>query len=166
MWEHREENHPGQTPKFSPKSKDMLLALVAEQNVDVIEELENLRNDKVAFQEVALAMDGATQDAAAANTAAIAELSRKMENLNKNVPKETVDGQKATSEVPKTNSDKEEDVKAKEKDSERSQEPPKRVKNRQSKRKQSESVAWIGTSISKALDKHKFENDNKVKLKF
>ena len=65
MWEHREENHPGQTPKNFPKPKDMLLALVAEQNVDVIEELENLRKDmKIAFQEVALAMDGATNDAA------------------------------------------------------------------------------------------------------
>ena len=43
--------------------------------------------------------------------------------------------------------------------------PPKRVKDRQLKRKESETVAWIGTSISKALDKNKFKNDNKVKLK-
>ena len=43
--------------------------------------------------------------------------------------------------------------------------PPKRVKDKPLKKKESETVAWIGTSISKALDKNKFENDNKVELK-
>ena len=43
IWEHRESNHPNETPNFFPRSKDMALALLAEQNIDIIEEVETLK---------------------------------------------------------------------------------------------------------------------------
>ena len=54
LWEHREQKHPDQTPTFHPRSKDMALALLAEQNIDLIEELESFKKGiKGAFLEFA-----------------------------------------------------------------------------------------------------------------
>ena len=54
MWGHREANHSEQTPHFFPKSMDMLLAMLAEQNFDILEELEALKKSiKGAFVETA-----------------------------------------------------------------------------------------------------------------
>ena len=43
MWEHRQSDHPEQVPQFFPKSKDMVLALLAEQGYDIIFEIEALK---------------------------------------------------------------------------------------------------------------------------
>ena len=45
-WEHRQSNHPEKAPEFAPRSsKDMVLSMLAEQNIDIIEGLETLRAD-------------------------------------------------------------------------------------------------------------------------
>ena len=50
LWKHRLVNHPQNIPNFHPRSKDMVAALLAEQNMDILDEIETLKKDfKGAF---------------------------------------------------------------------------------------------------------------------
>ena len=45
LWEHVLDKHPGKDKEFSPKtSKDILFNLLAEQNMDLLEEVRNIKN--------------------------------------------------------------------------------------------------------------------------
>ena len=45
LWEHVAQSHPDQIPNFNPKSKDMVSALIAEQKLNILEEVETLKKD-------------------------------------------------------------------------------------------------------------------------
>lgn len=46
VWEHRQSKHPDKIPEFPSRTpKDMILSLIAEQNIDLIEEVETFRKD-------------------------------------------------------------------------------------------------------------------------
>ena len=45
LWEHIAQRHPDQMPSFNPRSKDMVSALIAEQNLNILEEVETLKKD-------------------------------------------------------------------------------------------------------------------------
>ena len=59
LWEHVLDKHPGKDKEFAPKtSKDVLLNILAEQNMDLMEEVRNIKNGmKDSFNQLAKDFD-------------------------------------------------------------------------------------------------------------
>ena len=170
LWEHREQKHPDQTPTFHPRSKDMALALLAEQNIDLIEEFESFKKGiKGAFLEFADDMGSCLETLrkdlkSASNETAtkVTELGSKIDEQKKEVLdllRNQMSQSDKKEEVAIQNSEEKKDKSVKNDNEVRK---PLKVKKTKDTVK---NVAWIGTSISKVLEKKKFENENNVKLK-
>ena len=163
VWDHRQSNHPNQTPNFYPKPKEMVLALLAEQNIDTIEEVEMLKRDmKGSLIEFSKKMQACFEvlandikDTSKNNQAALADLTLKMNvKMNDYDDKTNVNEEKVKDD--KRNNDCDEKAK---------QEGTKHAKEKSSNKKDEFNQAWVGTSISKALDVKKFEKENRIKVK-
>ena len=155
----------------------MVLALIAEQNIDIIQEVETLRNDlKNSMVEFAKVMEACfvgvgqeIRDSAKANEDAFSNLSMKLDEKFEEIDgqikhnNEKDDGQ---SNVTPKSSTLEEKLEA---HVEVPQVVPKqneRKKDKKQKRRVGiKRVTWIGTSISNVMDKKKFERECDIDLK-
>ena len=169
MWEHRQSNHPDKIPEFPSRTpKDMILSLIAEQNIDLIEEVETFRKDVTnSMVEFAYRMEacflavGQDIKESAKNTHevfhdALTSLNEKMSDVeNPAKPDLKVTTADSTPGSPKLNS---------EAASSCSVPPPLKQSAKKSSLTKKARVAWVGTSLSKQLNKSKFENDLKVDL--
>ena len=108
MWQHRHTKHADATPEFLPKSKskeDVAFAYLAEQMLELTEEMETLKKDcKGAFEALANIMEtqqNTVREEATTNyntiIAAIAGLGKQFESSKINQPK------KQNEEIPHTN---------------------------------------------------------------
>ena len=203
MWEHRANNHPDEIPNFHPKSKDVVLALIAEQNLDVLEEFETMKRDFkgsfASFGDVMVScmevmkkeiIDAVIEDNRCYRTA---ESIKKQEFEKRTV---TIENDKTECEKEKNDNERnaqkefsvdEEVTKLKENDDTRKKQSreahndeKKRnndvdkgskkyvtkpyASNQNHKASKKEKISWIGTSISKVLDKEKVEKDLDVSL--
>jgi hypothetical protein len=167
VWEHRQSQHPEQIPEFPPPrpAKDMILSLIAEQNIEVIQEAESLRNDlKNSMVEFAGIMEACfvgvgqeIKDSSKANEEAFSNLSMKLDEKFKEIDSKIKDNNMKEGGQRNVNT-KLNNLKEKH---EAQEEFPKA----DPKNKNEVKVAWIGTSISKLLDVEKFEKENGVKVK-
>ena len=180
LWDHRQKLHPEQLQEFSPRPKDMVLSLLAEQNIDIIDEVYALKKDiKNNLMEFASMMQGCFeavgQDikyASNINHQAILDLSAKIDEKAKVFEKsQQTDVPHSNTRACSDNVEDETEGPSKKptkdlrncKDDGRDgfKEKQKKIKVRQNKRHK---VTWVGTSISKALDRKKFEKDLNVEL--
>ena len=148
--------------------------MLAEQNIDIIEGLETLRadtkNSSVEFAAIMescfLAVSDDIKYALKANQEVIADLSVKLDIKFKEIDDKFKDDTESNGEqgnlkkTLKESKAKPNKGKIVEKDVPRSSEKPCKEKSLKDKHK----VTWVGTSISKVLDKKKFEQDIDVKL--
>ena len=166
LWNHVLEVHPGSNFQFDNKvKKDILLNLVAEQNVDIMEEFNSLKKDiKEAFTQLAQDIGGSMRSirdelnekitAAQKETNNLVSKISNIENLVK-YKREGTEGSKVPIVTPVHTEEEVISIKEVTKD---------RTKYRNSKQKSKHRVTWVGTSISKVLDREKFEKDVKVDL--
>ena len=180
LWDHRQKLHPEQLQDFSPRPKDMVLSLLAEQNIDIIDAVDALKKDiKNNLMEFASMMQGCFeavgQDikyASNINHQAILDLSAKIDEKAKVFEKsQQTDVPHSNTRACSDNVEDETEGPSKKptkdlrncKDDGRDgfKENQKKIKVRQNKRHK---VTWVGTSISKALDREKFEKDLNVDL--
>ena len=94
MYEHRLENHSESPHDYTPKQtttvKDMILNLIAEQNLEIMEELKELKKGvKVSFEEVKSNLKDATKSAFEAINVRVNNLEKARDNLPKEKAKST-----------------------------------------------------------------------------
>lgn len=185
MWEHRQANHPQNIPQFFPKSKDMVLALLAEQSYDMIEEIGTLKkNMKESFLELADAIGSSleivrnqVEENQNTSKSALDIIADKVEMIltDKNSIKNIVMGNKAKlDDLAKIKDTKEEPKHQKEESKPENKAAEKETKDKGAnpivddkviRRKTSKhQVTWVGTSLSKVLNQKKLEQDLDVEL--
>ena len=162
VWEHRQSNHPDQVPEYPARpAKDIILSMLAEQNIDMFEEVETLKKEvrqnfldfadrmEACFLGVREDIKWSTNHTQEAVNAALVSLKDRIDDMDKSGSKEPVHANvkethdklvKSDAEVRKTST----------------------LKKRKNAVKK---VAWVGTSVSKVLDKKRFEADINVELK-
>ena len=149
LWKHREAEHPQLVYNLKSNSKDIALSLLAEQNMDIIDDVSSF---KTLFQGVMLefadkigsVLENVRDDLlvhSAETKSKVDELDSKVNNLIKMEESKSEKNNKASNvnthfEKVASNSEK-------------------TLKN----------IAWIGTSVSKVLNRESFEKQNDVELK-
>ena len=124
--------------------------MVAEQNMDIMEEIEMLKKDfKGAFVALAEHMESSMQSLLGNVTETTAMKRNQTEDAKLNHKIETdVNEVKQSKKVEKKSDDTNDNVN----------------EIRKPKKKNYHNLTWVGTSISKSLDMKKFETDNNVKI--
>ena len=168
LWNHVLDVHPGDKFQFDQNAKhDILYNLVAEQNVDVLEQF-NILNEHMeeASKKLALVFDDIIKDIKEELKEKITSSIQETKNLSNRISSIEVlinkkqEGDKE--EVPLPESSKAETP---EEESESNKEKKKeRQQKRKSRNIEKHKLTWVGTSISKALDRKKFEKDMNVDL--
>ena len=173
MWSHGESTHPEHMKNFTPRPKDMVLSLVAEQNMDIIEDIESLKkvtkNSLDAFADkMQECFEAVAKDISYTFKASQVQLKDMADKIDENFKSFDQELQ-----IRKDNDDKTEDsVKENvDKDYRDKKEKLENHINKVNKDEQNEliktkNLLWVGNSISKALDKNKVEKDLDVKFSF
>ena len=160
MWKHLMDDHTGENIQLNSKLKqDILINLVAEQNVDLMGDISSLKTTMMeAFFHLADAME------------------KSFKNIKYEVKQEVVDG---NTEIKTLINNMEKELKQHITETKREKEPeniPQMEDNdnheifennhipKKKKKSLKHKVTWIGTSLSKVLDRKKVENDLNVEL--
>ena len=154
LCKHREAEHPEKSPIYKPNTKDMALSLLAEQNMDIIEDLGSLKTlFKGVFLEFADKVGSVLENVRDEVLVHSSETKSKVEELDSKLDQYLkVEQQKAENN-------------SAEKYNKTTDEKTYSAKVGTKTEKTQKCVAWIGTSVSKVLNRKKFEEENEVKLK-
>ena len=169
LWEHREINHPGHAILSKPKPKDVALSLLAEQNMDIIEDLGSLKAlFKAVFIEfagqVGTVLEDVRKDILEASTESMKKVNELDVKVNSYLNLNELNGKKETETEKKREANKVEKKNVKNTNTHENKKNTKKhdvekVFHKNGSRrfeKASRNVAWIGSSISKVLDVKKF----------
>ena len=158
---HRQSKHPELFQDFTENPKDMALTVVAEQNMEIFQQMEHFKKEvKGCLQ--ALAKD--LKDINIANMQAYSNLSTKLDEkmklINDVIKVDELNGDKHQ-EKPSGKERTQCDEISKPKENVKKHKPMKHADLHKSSFNQNTKhrVTWVGTSISEALDVKKFEKD-------
>ena len=161
MWQHRQTVHPDKEQKFKPKPQDMVSTLLAEQGFDLLEEMETMKKDiKGSFIELTKGIGAGLVEASNEMNGKFQEIQATIDQLSKKIDKISTKKEEETT-TPAQNDEEKVDSKKPQKVL-KEKEETKNIK----KEKNTFDIAWVGSSISKAMDVKKFEKDTKSVVKF
>ena len=171
MWKHKQTDHTDKLPELHSKPKDMTSALLAEQGFNIMEEMETLKKDiKGSFVELTKGIGMGLVEASNEMNEKFDVMKATLDILNKKM--DTILTIKEEERASKLRNE-EKDVSN---TSEKEQEEQKKTNKLETKSKQKPSlnkkvrssfdIAWVGSSISKAMDEKKFEKNTNSSVKF